>query len=101
MTDQLTRNHPEIPHIIVEKPDGWYFKKEVSLAHIITTVTLIVAGFWWASDIKTSIIALQQSDNFINERIESYKVQNLAQMIDIKTSLIRIEDKLDRKEDKK
>jgi len=37
------------------KADGWHLKKEVNIAHVLTTLIVIVSGFWFFADLDKRI----------------------------------------------
>lgn len=68
---------------------GWHIKKEVSVGHIITTVVIGLSVMAWARSVETRLTALEVAKEY-----------NSAAFRRIEQSLLRIEDKLDRKVDK-
>ncbi len=68
---------------------GWQLNREISTGHLLTTAAILIAGFWWAAAIETRVAVLETQQHVTG--------RDLA---DIKDSLLRIEDKIDRKMDK-
>lgn len=67
----------------------WHLKKEINISHIVTTLVAIASFFVWIQSIETRIAVLEHSDITFKENVH-----------EIKSSLIRIEQKIDRKADK-
>ncbi len=40
--------------------EQWHMKKEINLAHVITTVALVVSGFWYFGDLDKRIASNKQ-----------------------------------------
>lgn len=45
----------------------WHMKKEVNLAHVITTVALVVSGFWYFSDLDKRIASNAQEIEHVKQ----------------------------------
>ena len=79
----------------------WRFEKTIGISHILTTVIIAASAFVWAMKTETRIAVLE------NEQLRAHEVDlrtdnNLKDgMNELKSYLIRIETKLDKKVDKK
>lgn len=74
----------------------WHIDKSVSIGHILTTATLLIglAGFVMTTNTKISINE-QRIEN-VETRIEREAYRTAQDQQQIRNSLQRIEDKLDR-----
>lgn len=101
---------------------GWHLKKEVTIGQIITLLTILLSGLWWASSVETRLADGVSNDRRIEaERIaEDRRIEQKTDIIlkgmsdrfdrsqdavsvafeKIDDSLVRIEKKLDRKADR-
>ena len=68
---------------------SWHVKKEINLGHLLTTATAIVSFFIWIQTIETRLAVLESNKIIFKETVQ-----------EIKSTLIRIETKLDHKADK-
>ncbi|WP_368659785.1 hypothetical protein [Pseudoalteromonas sp. McH1-7] len=54
--------------------NSWHMKKEINVAHIITTVALVVSGLWVLSDMDKRIAVNAQSISHVQaQRVEDQK----------------------------
>jgi len=79
---------------------GLRFDNHISLGHIITTFTILVGGLWWAADAAARIASLEKFDTYIENRLESERLDRRADMAEIKVLLKEIRDELRGKADK-
>jgi hypothetical protein len=82
-------------------PNGWQLDKTVSIGHIVTTLTIIISLFVWIERVDLRLIVLeteivQMKGN--ESRLEATQKENVDEL---KSILLRIEQKLDDKADKK
>ena len=68
--------------------NNWHMKKEINVAHIITTVALMVSGLWVLSDMDKRIAVNTQSINHV-------QVQRKEDQQRIEKRLDSIDKKLD------
>ncbi len=55
-----------------ERRQGWHVDKTVSISHVLTTVTILIAGIWYMVDQDKRIAANAQN---ISHNLESIKQQ--------------------------
>jgi hypothetical protein len=79
---------------------GITFDRHISVGHILTTVSIIVAGVWWASDASARIAGLEKFSIYLEKRIESETADRRHDMTEIKGLLKEIRDELKEKADK-
>lgn len=60
-----------------QQQETWHMKKEVNVAHVITTVAMVVSCFWFFSDLdkriatnKTELIHVKQQRGEDQKRVE-------------------------------
>lgn len=74
-------------------PQGWHVDKTVSISHLLTTVALVVAAFWFfaeqdkriaenAKDIQHNSATIQQQENRANRNFDSIN-QKLDKITDL------------------
>lgn len=51
----------------MSQPDQWQMKKELNLAHILTTIALLVSGILYINDLDKRIITNTQELNHIKQ----------------------------------
>jgi len=51
----------------VTQPDQWQMKKELNLAHVLTTLALLVSGILYINDLDKRIITNTQELNHIKQ----------------------------------
>ena len=79
---------------------GWHLKKEVSVGHIVTTVTILISAAAYVTSVESRFTEAEMRDMAIVERIDRAERWQRDELAEIKSALRRIEDKLDRKADK-
>ena len=90
---------------------GWHLKKEVTIGQIITLITILVSGIWWASSVETRLgtsaaerTRIEQKLDItlegMTDRFDRYQNQVSESMGRIERNLTQINDKLDKKADK-
>jgi len=90
---------------------GWHLKKEVTVGQIITLVTLLISGIWWASTVETRLtesagdrVRIEQKTDIIidgmTDRYDRQEAMMNSIFTRIERHLERIEEKLDGKADK-
>lgn len=75
---------------------GWHLKKEVTVGQIITLMTILVSGLWWASTVETRLAIVQSKTDQIADRVVREEQRNEKQFNELKAYLIRIDNKMDR-----
>lgn len=78
----------------------WHLKKEVNLAHLLVTISIIAALFSWSAKMDTRVAVLETQNMIVNQQVNEFKGTVNQQMNEIKGALTRIENKLDNKRDK-
>ncbi len=94
---------------------GWHLRKEVTVGQIVTIIALLISGLWWVAKIDARIDKLsdhtasedrrieQKNDLIVkamNGRFDRYQQTVKEALSDIKDGINRVEDKLDKKQDK-
>jgi hypothetical protein len=79
---------------------GFHIRKEITLGHIFTTLSVVVAVLLWGNVIERRISNLELSQQYVDARIAASERRNESTLQEIKAYLQRIDDKLDRKADK-
>lgn len=77
-----------------EDDDRWRFDKHVSVGHIITTVAIIIGALSWGSRVESRTAVVENT-------VSIQAATNQKEFMEIKETLRRIEDKLERKADRK
>lgn len=75
-------------------PQGWHVDKTVSISHVLTTLTILVAGLWYladqdkriaanAQDIKHNIDSIRQQESRTNRSLDAInsKLDKLTDLI--------------------
>ncbi len=78
----------------------WHLEKSISVGHIITTVALAGSVFAWAMQMDTRVSVIEAQIAHAAEARAKIEAQYRDGMSEIKSSLLRIEAKLDGKQDK-
>ena len=102
--------------IIMSKDDinmggGWHLKKEVTIGQIVTLLSILITGIWWASAVETRLATLKASDQRIeekteillsnmNDRFDRYQHDVSKALLEINKGITRLNDKLDEKVDR-
>lgn len=79
---------------------GITFDRHISIGHILTTASIIVAGVWWAADASARITNLERFGIYLEKRIENENTDRRRDMTEIKMLLKEIRDELKGKADK-
>ncbi|MDH5602154.1 MAG: hypothetical protein OEY78_12725 [Gammaproteobacteria bacterium] len=80
---------------------NWHLDKRFTVGNLLTMVTIIVAVLAWVYKLDQRMALLEQSVIHQKEIHERDKQATASQYQDIKSSLLRIENKLDNKADKR
>jgi len=83
------------------KPNQWHLDKTFSISHIFSTVAIVIGLFTWGSkmDNRVSIVEVEQAHLIIDGKKDNELLKdNFREM---QAALLRIENKLDTKVDKK
>lgn len=78
----------------------WHLERSVSVGHILTTVTLVVAALIYVLRVEGRVDLVERATHNNQERIARVEQRVNVDIAEIKTLLRRIEDKLDRKADR-
>lgn len=89
----------------------WYFRKEINIGHLVTTMSVIFSLIWFMSNMNNQIVLLHREDQILHDRINDVRDQTKEGMAEIKEmikeidatqqkTLGRIERKIDGKADK-
>lgn len=79
---------------------GWHLKKEVTIGQILSIVTMLITFVTWAISIETRLAVQEKTATAIEQRIERDGRATEKVLDEIKASLLRIEDKIEKKADK-
>lgn len=79
----------------------WYLDRRVSVGHIVTTLVVAVGVVLWLQRLETSTVLNAQSLAHQSVRVDRLDDRTERQFRDIKAALTRIEEKLDRKADRR
>ena len=80
---------------------GWHLRKEVSIGHILTTATVLSGLAVYIANAEARLATLEAHRSHLEERLNREDQRNAELFADIRQALVRIEAKLDRKEDKR
>jgi Tfp pilus assembly protein PilO len=62
--------------------EQWHLSKQVSLTHILTTLTLLIAAFWYISDTDNRISLVEQEQQYVRSNFsrieEAQRVREVA-----------------------
>ena len=72
---------------------GWHLRKEITIGQIVTMVTVIIGLITWGTSVESRLLILEKSNKTLEKRLD-------RDFANIKKTLYRIEDKIDRKADK-
>ena len=82
--------------------DGrWHLDRRVSVGHIVTTLAVAVGVVLWMQRLEAGTMLNAQAAALQSVRIDRLEDRTESQFREIKESLARIEQKLDRKADKR
>ena len=73
----------------------WHMKKEINLAHLITTVVLLVSGFWFLGDLDKKSDLNTQSIQHTQQDIKYIREQRKEDLNRIESHFKTINSKLD------
>ena len=79
---------------------GWHLDRRVSVGHIVTTVTVAVSLIVWLNNIDRRISVLEEIAQQHAERFDRTDSRWAKELVGVRRTLERIEDKLDRKVDR-
>ena len=79
------------------KDDSWHLKKEISIGHIVSTVMIVLAMIGYAAGIENRLTKVETNQIAQDSRADRSEFRNIETLKEIKTALIRIEDKLEKK----
>lgn len=79
----------------------WHLEKTVSVGHIITTLTVAGSVMMWALHMDTRVSLLEAALNGAKETDARIEMQVKDGMSRVENTLIRIEQKIDSKADKR
>lgn len=80
---------------------GVRFSREVSLGHILQAITIAAAVAAFFMRVEARVEVLEVRHTALADRVERNEARATAQMAEIRETLRRIEDKLDKKADKR
>lgn len=80
--------------------NGWHLRKEISVGHILTTLTVAGAAFLWMAELEKRVERNAVMVQAIGERVTRTEDRTERQLERIHNALVRIEAKLDDKVDK-
>lgn len=75
---------------------GWHLKKEVTVGQIVTLMTILISGLWWAATVETRLALMANEQTAMTERIDRDEKRIDAQFGEIKSYLVRIDNKVDK-----
>lgn len=82
----------------------WHFDKSVNYQDLVTTVAIVVSIFWWAAKVDTRVTVIETQAAMTVAISKESEIRNAIMLRDnfneLKASQIRIEVKLDSKQDK-
>lgn len=80
--------------------NGWHLRKEISVGHILTTLTVAGAAFLWMAELEKRVERNAVMVEAIGDRVTRTEDRTERQLERIHSTLVRIEAKLDDKVDK-
>lgn len=80
--------------------NGWHLRKEISVGHILTTLTVAGAAFIWMAELEKRVERNAVMVEAIGDRVTRAEDRTERQLERIHNTLVRIEAKLDEKADK-
>jgi hypothetical protein len=84
-----------------ERLSNWHLDKTLSLSHILTTILMAGSIFYWANAMDKRVTVIETNSTHYDKDINAQAVAVRESISEIKSSLIRIEIKLDNKVDKR
>lgn len=79
----------------------WHLEKSISIGHIITTVAIAGSVLTWAMRMDTRVSVVETQVHYASTQQERLESNARDGVNEIKAALIRIEQKIDNKADKK
>lgn len=79
----------------------WHLEKTISIGHIITTIAIAGSVLTWAMRMDTRVSVVETQLHHAAEQQQRFESNSRDGMNEIKAALIRIEQKIDNKADKK
>lgn len=79
----------------------WYLDRRVSVGHIVTTLAVAAGVVLWLQRLEAGTLLNAQATALQSVRIDRLEDRNERQFREIKESLARIEQALDRKADRR
>lgn len=87
--------------------EHWHLSKQVSLTHILTTIALLVASFWYIADTDSRISLVEQEQAYVRMNVkrleDSQRIREAtfsAQISELRkesnTNFERLDKKLDK-----
>lgn len=77
-------------------PPGWHLKKEIQLGHLITTLTIAATAMLYVAALERRIALVEHQVQQQGARDAAQDAVNRDALAELKSSLLRMEDKLDR-----
>jgi len=78
----------------------WHLEKSISVGHIITTITIAGSVFLWAMKMDSRVSVLEATNAYSQYNAEKAEARWSNSINRLEATLIRIETKLDNKQDK-
>jgi len=78
----------------------WHLEKSISIGHIITTIAIAGSVLAWAMKMDTRLSVVETQVYYASEQRHQIETHGREGLAEIKSALIRIETKIDRKVDK-
>lgn len=75
---------------------AWHIKREIQVGHILTTITLAAAAFFYISAIERRIALVEASVVAQKERDAMQDANSTQKFVEVSNQLGRVENKLDR-----
>lgn len=77
----------------MSQPEQWHMKKEINIAHIISTVVLLVSGLWYLNGLDKRISANTQSIEYVQSLRDEDQRRVEKQLDSINKKLDRLLEK--------
>lgn len=78
----------------------WKFEKTIGVSHILATLAIAGSVFLWAQKMDSRVLILENEQTHAKAATDRADRDMREAVTDLKSYLIRIETKLDRKKDK-
>lgn len=79
---------------------GWHLRREISIGHIVTTMTVAGGAILWLMSVETRIEVLAERHVGLVHRVDRSEARISTEFREIKQLLRDISTKLDRKADR-